>query len=209
MISERLKDFIDGKGLSLKDAAARCSIPYRSLQNYCSGKQLPGTDALVKLSDGLDINIDWLLTGDNNSHFPDSTPEKSVCDIGLLELVVDALRNTEYSAFSGVKLDLILPLIAQLYNQAAIVDDLGLRKKILESSILLLSKGVHLEILDTTPSKAMPEELREVHRSVIEKIEEKVSTSDSSSVTQVFEGATVGNVAGRDIYNEQGKNGKK
>lgn len=53
--------------LSLREAAEKCDIPYRSLQNYASGKQYPGAEALIKLHTSLKIDLNWLLTGKESS----------------------------------------------------------------------------------------------------------------------------------------------
>ncbi|EAR2441479.1 helix-turn-helix domain-containing protein [Salmonella enterica subsp. enterica serovar Sandiego] len=62
-ISRRLKMVLDNQSLSITDAAAKCEIPYRSLQNYLRGEREPKVDALISISTRLGISIDWLLTG--------------------------------------------------------------------------------------------------------------------------------------------------
>jgi len=51
----------------LKRLASEADIPYRSIQNYLSGEQKPGAEALLKLRDSLKVNLDWLLTGEGGS----------------------------------------------------------------------------------------------------------------------------------------------
>ncbi|EDS5484650.1 helix-turn-helix domain-containing protein [Salmonella enterica subsp. enterica] len=62
-ISGRLKTVLDNQSLSITDAAAKCEIPYRSLQNYLRGEREPKVDALISISTRLGVSIDWLLTG--------------------------------------------------------------------------------------------------------------------------------------------------
>ncbi len=62
--SKRLRAVLDQRGLSIKDAADLCGIPYRTLQNYLLDERDPNAKSLVAISTKLGISIDWLLTGD-------------------------------------------------------------------------------------------------------------------------------------------------
>ncbi|MDK9603487.1 helix-turn-helix domain-containing protein [Lelliottia wanjuensis] len=95
-IKERLKKILAEKALSITDAAARCDIPYRSLQNYLRGEREPNAEALISIGTRLGINIDWLLTGrgtmslSENAKRADVLTEQlklSPLDVKLLELL--------------------------------------------------------------------------------------------------------------------------
>lgn len=62
--SKRLRAVLDLRGLSIKDAAELCEIPYRTLQNYLLDERDPNAKSLVAIGTKLGISIDWLLTGD-------------------------------------------------------------------------------------------------------------------------------------------------
>ncbi|RTX42189.1 helix-turn-helix domain-containing protein [Pseudomonas aeruginosa] len=62
--SVRLRAALEAKGLSIKEAAEACGIPYRSFQNYTLGLREPNAEALGTISSRLGISVDWLLTGD-------------------------------------------------------------------------------------------------------------------------------------------------
>ena len=63
-IAARLRQGIDSLGMkNLKDVAARCGIPYRSMQNYLNGEREPNAEGLTLISTRLGISVDWLLTG--------------------------------------------------------------------------------------------------------------------------------------------------
>ncbi|KAA5522836.1 helix-turn-helix domain-containing protein [Haemophilus seminalis] len=63
-ISERLKQVIESKNLNIKEFSELSGIPYRSVQNYlCNGRE-PNVEALTKLKEMMNININWLLTGE-------------------------------------------------------------------------------------------------------------------------------------------------
>lgn len=95
-ISERLKSVIDAKFSTLKGASEFTGIPYRSLQSYVSGKQSPGSEALVTLHKTLRVDLNWLLTGEENS-WPTTEDRKEVC-VNLMEYI-----EMEFEAESGTK----------------------------------------------------------------------------------------------------------
>lgn len=92
-IKERLRESMDGKGLTIKALSDLSKIPYRSLQNYLRGEREPNAEALVALSAHLGISIDWLLTG--KGEFVGTEKEQSAnqeqhfnqSDLKLLELL--------------------------------------------------------------------------------------------------------------------------
>lgn len=74
-ISLRLKAIMQAHGLSIKAFSELTGIPYRSVQNYILEERDPSTEALVKISHHLNINIHWLLTGHGNMLFVESQSE--------------------------------------------------------------------------------------------------------------------------------------
>lgn len=62
-IGERLRRHIAFKGMTISDFAREIEIPYRTLQDYLSGKRKPSADQLIRMiNSGIDVN--WLLTGE-------------------------------------------------------------------------------------------------------------------------------------------------
>ncbi|MAL80653.1 MAG: hypothetical protein CMN55_16370 [Sneathiella sp.] len=62
-ISNRLRSYIAIQNKSIKEFSAHVDIPYRTLQDYLSGKRSPGSEHLIRLAQkGVDIT--WLLTGE-------------------------------------------------------------------------------------------------------------------------------------------------
>ncbi|EAP1219924.1 helix-turn-helix domain-containing protein [Salmonella enterica] len=78
-ISERLKVVLDNQGLTITDAAVKCGMPYRSLQNYLRGEREPKVDALISISTQLGISIDWLLTGRGTMYITSNQVEGGDC----------------------------------------------------------------------------------------------------------------------------------
>lgn len=67
-IGERLRRHIAFRGISISDFAKELEIPYRTLQDYLSGKRKPSADQLTRMvNSGIDVN--WLLTGDFVNQF--------------------------------------------------------------------------------------------------------------------------------------------
>ncbi len=65
-ISERLKQVIESKNLNIKEFSELSGIPYRSIQNYLRHEREPNVEALAKLKETMNIDINWLLTGEGN-----------------------------------------------------------------------------------------------------------------------------------------------
>lgn len=59
----RLSVLLNRYGYSKAEMARKCGIPSRTLENYFKGHK-PGIDALIALSNGLGVDIDWLLGED-------------------------------------------------------------------------------------------------------------------------------------------------
>ncbi|KMK50995.1 hypothetical protein RO21_08860 [[Actinobacillus] muris] len=62
-ISDRLNQLIELKKLNIKDFAEQCDIPYRSMYNYVRGEREPNLEALSKIGQTFNVNLNWLITG--------------------------------------------------------------------------------------------------------------------------------------------------
>ncbi|AWY46368.1 helix-turn-helix domain-containing protein [Glaesserella parasuis] len=62
-ISDRLKQILDVKGMSIKEFSELTGISYRSAMNYLNEGRDPNVEGLVKIHEALGISITWLLTG--------------------------------------------------------------------------------------------------------------------------------------------------
>ncbi|MDE3995467.1 helix-turn-helix domain-containing protein [Glaesserella parasuis] len=63
-ISERLKNVMNANNLNIKAFSEVTEIPYRSIQNYLRDEREPNVEALLKIRRSLNVNINWLLTGE-------------------------------------------------------------------------------------------------------------------------------------------------
>lgn len=62
-LNDRLRLCLDEKSLTIRAFSELCGLPYRSAQDYVSGKTSPGAEALRKIATGLRISLDYLVLG--------------------------------------------------------------------------------------------------------------------------------------------------
>ncbi len=63
-ITERLKSVMESKNMSIKMLSEQLDIPYRTLQNYLLNERTPSVEVLVKISQFLKIDLNWLILGE-------------------------------------------------------------------------------------------------------------------------------------------------
>ncbi|MCT8517075.1 helix-turn-helix transcriptional regulator [Glaesserella parasuis] len=76
-ISDRLKQILEVKGMSIKEFSELTGISYRSAMNYLNEGRDPNVEGLVKIHESLGISITWLLTG-NGAMFQTVTQESDM-----------------------------------------------------------------------------------------------------------------------------------
>ncbi|AWB52925.1 helix-turn-helix domain-containing protein [Pasteurella multocida] len=62
-ISNRLRKVMEYKGLNIKAFAELLDVPYRTLQNYLLNERDPSAKVLIKVSDVLNVDLNWLMRG--------------------------------------------------------------------------------------------------------------------------------------------------
>lgn len=77
--------------MKVKEFSEQTGIPYRTLQQYLSDDRAPAADALTKICAQTNINIHWLLTGEdpmyrNETAEPTAEHGLKPRQIGLLKL---------------------------------------------------------------------------------------------------------------------------
>lgn len=63
-INNRLREVMEYKGLNIKAFAELLDVPYRTLQNYLLNERDPSAEVLIKISDVLNVNLNWLMRGE-------------------------------------------------------------------------------------------------------------------------------------------------
>ena len=88
---ENLKYIRSSLNISQKEIANYLKLNPSSYSNYESGRREPGIDALIKISDFLNVEIDKLLTENfsNNANFLKDIQNKLLNDIDYNEKVED------------------------------------------------------------------------------------------------------------------------
>ncbi|OBW93329.1 XRE family transcriptional regulator [Gallibacterium genomosp. 3] len=76
-ISDRLKQILEVKGMSIKEFSELTGISYRSAMNYLNEGRDPNVEGLIKIHEALGISITWLLTG-NGAMFQTITQESDM-----------------------------------------------------------------------------------------------------------------------------------
>ena len=67
-ISERLKQVLDAKNMTVTEFSNVTGISYRSAMNYLNEGRDPNVDGLIKIYEALGISITWLLTGEGKMY---------------------------------------------------------------------------------------------------------------------------------------------
>lgn len=62
-ISNRLREVMEYKGLNIKAFAELLDVPYRTLQNYLLNERDPNAEILIKISNVLNVDLNWLMLG--------------------------------------------------------------------------------------------------------------------------------------------------
>ncbi|MFZ7230534.1 helix-turn-helix domain-containing protein [Avibacterium avium] len=76
-ISDRLKQILEVKGMSIREFSKLTGISYRSAMNYLNEGRDPNVEGLVKIHKALGISITWLLTG-KGAMFQSATKESDM-----------------------------------------------------------------------------------------------------------------------------------
>ena len=76
-ISDRLKQILDVKNMTIKEFSKLTGISYRSAMNYLNEGRDPNVEGLIKIHEALGISITWLLTG-NGAMFQAATQENTI-----------------------------------------------------------------------------------------------------------------------------------
>lgn len=76
-INNRLREVMEYKGLNIKAFAELLNVPYRTLQNYLLNERDPSAEVLIKISDVLNVDLNWLMRGEGKI-FRDSMNESEL-----------------------------------------------------------------------------------------------------------------------------------
>lgn len=106
-ISERLKQVLDAKNMTVTEFSNVTGISYRSAMNYLNEGRDPSSEALIKIHNGVGIDINWLLIGSGKMFF--SEEKKNTLSIQEDELILnyrdmsDGLKRILFSLIKEIK----------------------------------------------------------------------------------------------------------
>lgn len=92
-VGGRITKRIRGLGLKQLDICNRTGLSTTALSQYCTGKRVPDTVSLYKLSTTLGVSMEWILTGE------DLTPEN------IVPLDLEAVKQEQGLICDGSPLD--------------------------------------------------------------------------------------------------------
>ena len=97
-ISRRIREL----GLKQLDVCNKSGLSTTALSQYCTGKRIPDTLSLYKLSIILSVSMEWVLTGENTTN-----ENQSVEPLGLDEIKVAQGLSCDGLPLSEDEIDLI------------------------------------------------------------------------------------------------------
>jgi transcriptional regulator with XRE-family HTH domain len=138
-ISARIKEVREKLGLSQTEAAKKIGVHVQTLSKYERGEQSPSSDTIVAFMENLDINPEWLLTGEGRMF--GALPDKELygLDVGLMREIierVEILFKKEHLKLSPKKK---ARLIVLLYEE--LLEDES-KKAVLDSKIISITRGL-------------------------------------------------------------------
>lgn len=95
--SYRLRQLCEGNGWTVADMAERTGIPKRTLDKYMlrTGASVPGFDALVEMSKGLGISLDYLVFGAEQTSQRDALLAYKAADTAIRNFLENLYRHNE------------------------------------------------------------------------------------------------------------------
>lgn len=94
VVPERLRSLQARHRLTIQEMADRCALPKRSLENYMRSKdpQKPGLDALIAISDGFNVSLDWIIGRSNDGPEKPLEPrDYAICCYTVVLALLDRL----------------------------------------------------------------------------------------------------------------------
>lgn len=201
-VGKRIKALAVDNGITLKELSLRAGIPYRSMQNYASGKQLPGLEALTKIKEAVEVDLNWLLVGKSK---PTTGKQSIIVRPDLLQEIGEEIERQNIIEIFGFE-------PRSKYSIAAIIYTDLLRRidsfDIIHADFSDTSSNIFKEIqFETSEHIRRTKETIALYGQVDRSLGKAVSkdaTAENSSVSQSFHG-DVGQVGGGDINNNFGE----
>ena len=218
-IGQKIRQLAADNELSLRELAERSGIPYRSMQNYVSDKQQPGADALTKLRACVDVDLNWLLSGDDPSSRSTEAEDAEHCEIDpeLMDDVLESLRIHLPQHFASPTSAVAVRSFSDAYNQVCHLPKGQNRSLSIKKAIGLIKLSYarsFSESVDQIPESELTEEQRKDLKQSAQRGMDRIKENHNLSTREEPTGAQqnfhgdVGQVGGRDINNNFGDKDK-
>lgn len=109
-ISNRLKQVLEAKNMTVTEFSNVTGISYRSAMNYLNEGRDPNVEALVKIHQAFGVSITWLLTGNgamfqtvNQESNLSSQEEKLISDYRLMSDDLKGAFSISFKEISSKK----------------------------------------------------------------------------------------------------------
>ena len=127
LIGDRINKIMLEKGLNFSSFSKRLDISDVQIRNIALNKSIPKVDLIQKLVSLYDIDVNWLITGEEK--------KTSINELGK-DVILDYLLENRYEFLKLKKMEVIMDVFTNL-DQKAKVDETN---KNLEKIILELKK---------------------------------------------------------------------
>ena len=116
VFSERLRQVMEEKGLSIMALSSLTGIAQPSLSMYRNGNRLPDAEVMARLCRALNVSADWLL-GLPVAYAANVNARVAAAEYVDLPLkVVDQLRNGTAHVYSDALITLIINRLSETLN---------------------------------------------------------------------------------------------
>jgi transcriptional regulator with XRE-family HTH domain len=92
-LADRIRLALKECGMTQQALSTASGIPYRSVQHYTAGTQMPGSEALIKIRTATGASIDWLLTGEGEQLYNASKAQPRPLELSDLEYLRARFSN--------------------------------------------------------------------------------------------------------------------
>lgn len=120
--SRALRNARIARGLSLRALSARVGMPYSTLSKLENGKMIMTYDKLIRLSQGLGIDLQDLVTGAPDTSPPPAVGRRSVARAGK-EPEAESERHSHHYPAADLLGKMMIPIIIHVRAQS--VEELG------------------------------------------------------------------------------------
>lgn len=122
-VGNRIKIQLEKKGLKQADLCKLTGISTNGMSQYITGKRVPDTVSTFKIAKALDVTMEWLLVGFNDSHscnFFDNKADDAVNKISVTEKLLLNLFSKLNEDNQNIVVDFMEKKLQEQFHKPAI-----------------------------------------------------------------------------------------